>query len=190
MSFDFAFHPVGTMLIRIAEALPQLGVEACYYTDRVNVDQATRRFQAAATQWRNTKDLSDEQVCDLIRQDGVDVLFDLAGHTLLHRLLIFARKPAPVQITWLAYEGTTGLAAMDYLLTDRYVVPEGAESAYREKILRMPECYASYLPMLGLPEAGPLPALANGYVTFASFHNPSKISAAGSASTRSGVPWW
>jgi predicted O-linked N-acetylglucosamine transferase (SPINDLY family) len=90
-------------------------------------------------------------------------------------LLVFARQPAPVQITWIGYEGTTGLSAMDYLLADRHVVPEGSEHYYREQVLRMPEGYLCYSPPDGAPPVGPPPSLQNGYATFGSFNNLAKI---------------
>jgi protein O-GlcNAc transferase len=87
----------------------------------------THRLQAAATQWRDVIGMSDQQLAEQIRADRIDILFDLAGHTAHNRLLVFARKPAPIQVTWAGYVGTTGLKAMDYLLADRYEVPPGAE---------------------------------------------------------------
>ena len=72
--------------------------------------------------------MSDQRLAEQIRADRIDILFDLAGHTASNRLLVFARKPAPIQVTWIGYEGTTGLAAMDYLLADRYMVPEGSRA--------------------------------------------------------------
>ena len=107
---------------------------------------------------------------------GVDILFDLAGHTAGNRLLMFARKPAPIQITWLGYVGTTGLAAIDYVLADRHEVPAQTESHYCEKVLRMPDAYVCFDPSSEAPPVGPLPALETGQVTFASFNNPAKIS--------------
>jgi predicted O-linked N-acetylglucosamine transferase (SPINDLY family) len=89
--------------------------------------------------------------------------------------LVFARKPAPIQITWIGYEGTTGLATMDYLLADRYVVPEGTEQYYREHVLRMPDGYLCYDPPAAAPPVGPPPSLAKGYTTFGSFNNLAKI---------------
>jgi predicted O-linked N-acetylglucosamine transferase (SPINDLY family) len=89
--------------------------------------------------------------------------------------LTFARKPAPIQVTWLGYVGTTGLGAIDYLLSDRHAVPAQAECFYRERLLRMPDSYVCYDPPGAAPAVGPLPALAAGRVTFASFNNPAKI---------------
>jgi predicted O-linked N-acetylglucosamine transferase (SPINDLY family) len=88
---------------------------------------------------------------------------------------MFARKPAPVQLTWLGYVGTTGLQAIDYLIADRYHVPEGTESHFREKVLRLPDGYVCYEPPTGAPPVGPLPAQERGAVTLASFSNPAKI---------------
>ncbi len=106
----------------------------------------TRRLQAAATQWRDVTGMSDQRLAEQIRADRIGILFDLAGHTAHNRLLVFARKPAPIQITWIGYEGTTGLSAMDYLIADRYMMPEGSERYCRERVLRMPDGYLCYEP--------------------------------------------
>ena len=122
----------------------------------------TARFQAAAATWRDVLGWHDERLAAQIRDDRIDVLFDLAGHTAHNRMLTFARKPAAVQITWIGYEGTTGLSAIDYLLADRYMVPEQAEPFYREKVLRLPDCYLCFDPPEESPPVGPLPAHASG----------------------------
>ena len=116
------------------------------------------------------------QLAEQIRADRIDVLFDLAGHTARNRLLVFARKPAPIQITWIGYEGTTGLATMDYLLADRHVVPQGSERYYREQVLRMPDGYLCYdPPPVPPPAAAGCRRLEQGRATFGSFNNPAKI---------------
>src|SRR5262249_1989097 len=97
------------------------------------------------------------------------------GHTARNRLLVFARKPAPVQITWAGYVGTTGLKAMDYILADAYEIPSQAEAYYSEQVLRMPDGYVCYDPPVYAPSVSLLPAMANGLVTFGSFNNPAKI---------------
>ena len=127
VSPDLGRHPVGYFLVRVLENLSQERHETICYSDRIVKDDLTHRLQAAATQWRDVFGMSDERLAEQIRADRIDILFDLAGHTAHNRLLVFARKPAPIQITWIGYEGTTGLAAMDYLLADRYVVPAGTE---------------------------------------------------------------
>src|SRR6185437_8658041 len=105
--------------------------------DRVVKDELTRRIQAAATGWRDVSGMNDERLAERIRSDRIDILFDLAGHTANNRLLVFTRKPAPIQITWIGYEGTTGLSAMDYIIADHLMIPPGSEGHYRERVLRM-----------------------------------------------------
>ena len=175
VSADFGWHPVGYFLIRPLENLDPAQCHVACYHDRATKDDLTLRFQSAAVTWRDVFGLSDEQLTERIRADRMDVLFDLTGHTAHDRLLTFARKPAPIQITWAGYVGTTGLAAMDYLLADRWEVPVAAEPYYREHVLRMPEGYVCYEPPACAPPVCPLPALARGAVTFGSFNNPAKI---------------
>ena len=105
--------------------------ETICYSDRIAKDDLTHRLQAAATQWRDVVGMSDQRLAEQIRADRIDILFDLAGHTAHNRLLVFARKPAPIQVTWVGYVGTTGLKTMDYLIADRYEIPPGAERHYR-----------------------------------------------------------
>lgn len=123
--------------------------------------------------------LTDAEVADMIRADGVDVLVDIAGHAGRSRILVLARKPAPLQITWLDYLGTTGLRAVDFRLTDQWADPPGAERNHSEALLRMPAGYCQWCypgPSAAMA-VGELPAAHNGLVTFGSFNNPIKISA-------------
>jgi protein O-GlcNAc transferase len=159
------------------EAFAREGFEIVCYSACLRNDDLNARFRAAARLWRDVAPLPDDVVARQIAADGIDVLFDLAGHTAGNRLPVFARKPAPVQVTWIGSEGTTGLSAMDYLLADRHVVPPGAEVHYRERVLRLPDCYVCYDPPPEAPVVGPLPALARGGFTFGSFNNPAKVHA-------------
>src|SRR6202030_4147388 len=108
----------------------------------------TRRFQQGADAWRNIVDVPDAQVADQIRADRIDILVDLTLHTPDHRLLVFARKPAPVQVTFAGYPGTTGLTAIDYRLTDPYLDPPGSyDHFYAEESIRLPDTFWCYDPV-------------------------------------------
>src|SRR5262249_1327090 len=161
--------------IRVLENLDQHQAETVCYSDTLAADAMTERFRTAATVWQEVRGASHEQLARQVREDGIDILFDLAGHTGGNRLLVFAQKPAPIQTTWLGYVGTTGLTAMDYLLADRHEVPEAAESYYQERVLRMPAGYVCYAPPGYAPPVSRLPALRQEGVTFGSFSNPTKI---------------
>jgi predicted O-linked N-acetylglucosamine transferase (SPINDLY family) len=179
VSPDIGGHPVGFLLIRAVEALAHRPCVVLCYSDRViPPDDVNVRFRAAAAVWRDTAGWDDDRLAKEVRADGVDVLIDLTGHTGGNRLMAFARRPAPVQATWLGYEGTTGLEAMDYLIADDRLVPPEAESFCRERVLRLPGGYACYDPPAAAPEPGPPPAVAPGRVTFGCFNNPAKLSGA------------
>ena len=175
ISPDLGRHPVGFFLVRVLEELARGPHETTCYSDRIVEDSLTHRLRAAATRWRNVAGMSHERLAEQVRADRIDILFDLAGHTASNRLLVFARKPAPIQVSWIGYEGTTGLAAMDYLLADHLMVSAGSERHYRERILRMPDGYLCYDPPESAPPVGPAPALTQGFTTFGSFNNPAKI---------------
>ncbi len=175
LSADFGHHPVGMFLVRTLEALDRSACQTFAYSDRPQADYLTRRIEAASGTWRETGRLGDQAAADQIRADQVDIVFDLAGHTG-QRLLVFARKPAPLQASWIGYVGTTGLAAMDYLIADRFHVPAGSELHFRERIVRLPDGYVCFDPPPDAPAVGPLPASRNGHVTFGCFNNSAKVS--------------
>jgi protein O-GlcNAc transferase len=139
------------------------------YSNCTRPDHVTRHLRGLADAWRDISALPDEAAAQLIRDDGIDILVDLGGHTGGNRLLLFARRPAPIQMTWLGYWGGTGMAAMDYRITDRYADPEGeADNHYREQLLRLPHSKWCYLPPAEMPACNALPAQSRGYVTFGS----------------------
>jgi protein O-GlcNAc transferase len=173
---DLGRHPVGDFLIRTLENLDQKQVEVIIYSDRKTLDDRLARFRAAADTWHNVVGWRDDRLAEQIRADEIDILFDLAGHTGT-RLLMFACKPAPIQITWIGYEGTTGLAAMDFILADRFEIPVESEPYYTERVLRMPEGHVCYEPPETAPPVSALPALERGRVTLGCFNNPAKITA-------------
>jgi predicted O-linked N-acetylglucosamine transferase (SPINDLY family) len=177
VSADFRTHPVGRFLLPLVEAHDRRQVEVfCYASVRVP-DELTTRFQASADVWRDATRLSDEQLAAGIREDRIDVLVDLSMHMLGNRLLTFARRPAPVQVSYLAYCGTTGLEAIDYRLTDSYLDPPGEdESCYAEQTVRLPGCYWCYRPVADSPLANEPPSLASGRVTFGCLNNFCKVS--------------
>ena len=175
VSADFGRHPVGYFLIGVLENLDRQWVETFCYSDGLRKDDLTNRLQTAATHWRDTAGISDISLAEQVRADQVDILFDLAGHTARNRLLAFARKPSPIQITWAGYACTTGLKAMDYILADRHEIPPEFERFYQEQVLRMPDGYICYEPPGYAPPISPLPASASTHVTFGCFNNPAKI---------------
>jgi predicted O-linked N-acetylglucosamine transferase (SPINDLY family) len=175
VSADLRRHPVGYFLIPFLENLDRGRFAVVCYSGRAFRDDLTDRLAVASNTWRDVVGMSDAELAECIRTDRIDILFDLAGHTAWNRLLVFARRPAPIQISWIGYVGTTGLVAMDYLIADRFHIPPGAEVHYRERVLRMPEDYVCFEPPTEAPAVGPLPALERGFVTFGSFNNIAKI---------------
>ncbi len=175
VSSDFRAHSVAFFIEPILARHDRGKIESICYSGVTNPDATTRRLRQLAGRWRDIGTLTDEQVVEAIRQDGVDILVDLAGHTPGNRLKVFARKPAPIQVTYLGYPDTTGLEAMDYRLTDAQTDPPGAEKYYTEKLVRLPDGFLCYQPLDDCPPVSPLPSQERGHVTFGSFNNLSKI---------------
>jgi predicted O-linked N-acetylglucosamine transferase (SPINDLY family) len=175
VSADLRHHPIGFLLIDTFEHLDSTQLEIACYATRHNHDDLTQQLRAKTVVWRDVEMIDDEDLAETIRRDNIDVLIDLSGHTSGGRLLTFARKPAPVQATWMGYPSTTGIPAIDYLFSDRYMTPEGVDRHFAERIYRMPEAISSYRLPTELPELVPPPLLKNGHVTFGSFNNSAKI---------------
>lgn len=140
-------------------------------------DENTAAIRTRFDHWNDVARLNDAELAALIRRRGIDLLVDLSGHTDGSRLLAVARQPAPVQLTWYGYNGTTGLTAMDGRLTDAVMDPPGNEAWSVEPLIRLPH-FACFEPPTEAPEPGDLPCLANGYVTFGSLNNAQKLSSA------------
>lgn len=150
------------------------GLELHAYYTHFFEDDSTRRLRSHFAHWHTVHNLTEESLAQKIRNDGIDILFDLSGHTAHNRLLTFARKPAPVQISYLGYLGTTGLKGMDYFLCDRFWIPPELSWQFSEKMAYVPNALV-FQPSPLAPEVNLLPAVTNGFVTFGSFNRANKI---------------
>jgi protein O-GlcNAc transferase len=166
VSPDFRQHPVRHFLEPLLAHHDKRQVEVYAYAEVSVEDSATGRFRNYAEHWVPTVGLGDEALAARIRSDGIDVLVDLAGHTAKNRLSVFARKPAPVSVSWLGFGYTTGLSAIDYLLTDAASAPEGSENLFAEQPWRLATPGYAYRPAEGMGEVNALPAQDRGFVTF------------------------
>ena len=176
VSPDFRRHSVAWFLEPILRHHDQVRYEVyCYATDPRR-DDVTNRLQGCAREFRSVVHLDDEQAADLVRSDRIDILVDLAGHTGNKRLLVFAYKPAPVQITYLGHPCTSGLSTMDYRITDAFADPPGMTEAFHtEKLVRMPQTFLCYQPSPKAPPVASLPADSAGHITFGSFNTLAKL---------------
>jgi predicted O-linked N-acetylglucosamine transferase (SPINDLY family) len=178
VSPDWRDHPVGRFMLPLLEAHDHAYFEIICYSSVRAPDAITVRCRALADGWRDVGPLPDAELAQLIRQDRIDVLVDLTMHMAGSRLLTFARRPAPVQVTYLAYCGTTGLQAIGYRLTDPYLDPPGSpEDIYSEHSIRLPETYWCYQPVMAASAVTPLPALKADHVTFGCLNSFCKVSA-------------
>lgn len=176
VSGDFFRHAVAHFLMPLFTHHDRERFEIVAYSGTKKADGVTARFKQAVDVWRDVADWPDEQLAAGIRADGIDLLVDLSLHTTHHRLLVFARRPAPVQVTWAGYPGGTGLDAIDYRLTDGFLDPEGESDAfYAEQSVRLPDCFWCYDPLGETPAVNALPALVDGVVTFGCLNKPIKI---------------
>jgi predicted O-linked N-acetylglucosamine transferase (SPINDLY family) len=180
VSSDFRDHVVGRNVLPLFAQHDHRQFEITCYAQVSNLDAISRQFQALADSWRCIVGVPDEQLANQIRDDRIDILVDLALHTSGNRLLLFARKPAPLQVTFAGYPGSTGLTAIDYRLSDPYLDPVGMdESVYSERTVRLPDSFWCYDPLdcRNIATAA-LPALRNGFITFGCLNNFCKVNPA------------
>jgi len=175
---DLAHHPVGFFTLSWLARHNRDRFEVYAYSGRRKEDHITKEIRYAADHWVRTDRMLQMELYDRIIDDKIDIAFDLSGHTAGNRLEVLALRPAPVQATWAGYVGTTGMEEIDWIIADRFHIPPELEPFHRERIMRLPEGYICYEPNPRSPTVGPLPALENGYITFGSFNNVRKVSAA------------
>jgi len=177
LSADLQHHPIAFFFEPVLGHLARSGsLEMHAYSNSAIVDRVTRRMQEQLRHWRQVEGLSDDDLARAIQDDGIDILIELSGHTGGNRLPALARKPAPIQATWTGYPYTTGMNAIDYFIGDDHFPAAGYDKWFAERIVRLPAsvCFAPS-PLAVAPN--PLPALENGYLSFASFNHSNKITA-------------
>lgn len=176
VSPDLRRHSVTYFLEPILAQRDRAAFNVIAYSSTEQPDEVTDRLRGLCDDWRDIRGMNDEQVAALVREDQIDILVDLAGHTKGNRLPLFGRKPAPVQMTYLGYAGTTGLSTVDYRITDELSDPPGITDAhYTEELLRLPAPFLCYRPPLEAPEPADPPVRQQGFVRFGSFNNAAKI---------------
>ncbi|MDB9406044.1 FkbM family methyltransferase [Microcystis sp. CS-574] len=175
VSPDFKRHPVGKFIAPIIKHHDHQKFEIYCYGEIKKVDEITEEIKASCDHWRSTLGLTDAEVIEQIKQDQIDILIDLAGHTDDNRLPIFFSKPAPIQASYLGYFATTGIPTIDYWITDHHLHPVDTEEKTSETIWRLPRCYVAYQPSPEALEVNPLPALSSEYITFGCLNNFSKL---------------
>jgi len=176
ISADLRNHPVGYYLIDTLEYLKKKNIKLVAYHNSTKTDNLTEKLKKHFDIWCNIKDKNDLSVINLIRENGVHILIDMSGHTAKNRLSIFVNKPAPIQVTWLGYNASTGLKEIDYIIGDQYVTPLENKNQFTENILQLPNIWSCLSkPDFKIKKEISSPALKNGFITFGSFNNLSKI---------------
>lgn len=185
VSGDLGRHPVGYFLLPFLSNRARCDTEVYCYATHPRNDAVTANLMASADHWRSLVGLSDSAAAAQIRADAIDILIDLSGHTAHNRLPLFARRAAPVQATWLGYWGTTGISAMDYILSDPVTIPPGMEDLYCERVVRLADGRFCYAPPSYAPDPAPPPCLRpadqraldlrDSITTFGSFNNLGKV---------------
>ena len=174
VSPDLGDHPVGYFTIRALENLDSRTFELVAFADADRDDAISRRLRRCLAGWNDASQWPDDRLAAEIARQGIDILIDLSGHTRGNRLAVFSRRPAPIQLSWAGYVGTTGLSAMDALIADRFHVPIGEDEAYAEKVVRLPDSYICFDPPPDAPDPAAI-GRRDGPLTLAAFHLPAKI---------------
>jgi predicted O-linked N-acetylglucosamine transferase (SPINDLY family) len=176
VSSDFRQSSTPYLTLEMLDHRPEAKWSLVCYANRFASDAMTEEFKKRADGWRVIAGMSDDEVAGQVREDGIDILFDLNGHTYRNRLGVFARKPAPVQVAWLDYVATSGLDTMDYYFGDALHTPPSDQPFFTEKIRELPVSYIRYRAPIVAPDIAPLPATLNGHITFGCFNSAYKIS--------------
>ncbi len=175
VSPDFRAHSVAYFAMPYFRAFDRRHFDVIAYASAPHADEVTDQLRCLATAWHDVFDLDDQQLAQRIHDDRVDILIDLAGLTRNTRLLAFAARPAPLQMSYIGYPNTTGFPSIDYRITDGITDPDGADDHYTETLIRLPRCFLCYAVPTFAPDVGPPPHERNGYVTFGSFNNFAKV---------------
>lgn len=176
VSPDFRTHATSFFVAPLLEAHDRAQFEIHCYASVRRPDAVTERLRRSSNAWHDVGLLSDAELAERIKEDEIDILIDLSMHTSAHRLLTFARKPAPLQGSWLAYAGSSGVETIDFRITDAVIEPNGSRDAGPgEQIVRLRDCWCCYAPLGEFPLPGSLPAAESGSVTFGSLNQFGKV---------------
>src|SRR6266571_1311554 len=177
VSHDFNYHPVALFFLPLLERHDRSATEIYCYSSGERTDEVTRRLAGRADAWREAVSMSSAELADLIHSDRIDILVDLSGHSGIPALGVFAQQPAPVQVTWLGYMNTSGLTRIQYRICDGYTDPPGAaDRLHTETLIRLPFVQWCYRPYISIDPATRPPVERNGYITFGSSNQVSKVS--------------
>ncbi|KAJ4779639.1 UDP-N-acetylglucosamine--peptide N-acetylglucosaminyltransferase 110 kDa subunit [Rhynchospora pubera] len=179
VSPDYFTHSVSYFIEAPLSCHDYTNYKVIVYSAVVKADAKTLKFKDKVLKkggtWRDIYGIDEKKIASLVREDKIDILVELTGHTANNKLGTMACRPAPIQVTWIGYPNTTGLPTIDYRISDPLADPVTTKQKHVEELVRLPECFLCYTPS---PEAGPVcptPALSNGFVTFGSFNNLAKI---------------
>lgn len=176
ISDGFRSHPVGHMIIAALESCSSCQFDFYFYSSNNHCDDVTERFKNIASKWKVIDHLEDSEFCSQVVSDGIDIFVDLSGHNSGNRMMAVAMRAAPLQVKWVGgLINTTGVKAIDYLISDSVETPIGVDDRYVENLIRLPDDYICYSPPAYAPLVSYLPAIKNGFVTFACFNNGKKI---------------